>query len=88
MWGWATDLSMLRHAWRRVASNRGGRTAGVDGATVGRIWNGSVSIASSKGFRRSCTLAYLPMIIFWPGSIVCLNLFWLRGEAADVYAPQ
>ncbi|MER9927348.1 reverse transcriptase domain-containing protein [Mesorhizobium sp. M0048] len=30
---------MLRHAWRRVASNRGGRTAGIDGVTVGRIRN-------------------------------------------------
>ncbi|WP_287298072.1 reverse transcriptase domain-containing protein [Mesorhizobium sp.] len=37
MWGWVTDLGMLRHAWRRVASNRGGRTAGIDGMTVGRI---------------------------------------------------
>lgn len=31
---------MLRHAWRRVASNRGGRTAGIDGVTVGRNRNG------------------------------------------------
>jgi hypothetical protein len=37
MWGWLTDLRMLRHAWRRVASNRGRRSAGVDGMTVGRI---------------------------------------------------
>lgn len=37
MWGWLTDLRMLRHAWHRVASNKGGRTAGVDGTTVGRI---------------------------------------------------
>ncbi|NGO55934.1 group II intron reverse transcriptase/maturase, partial [Mesorhizobium camelthorni] len=37
MWGWVTDLRMLRHAWQRVASNRGGRTAGIDGMTVGRI---------------------------------------------------
>jgi group II intron reverse transcriptase/maturase len=40
MWGWVTDLRILRHAWRRVASNRGGRTAGIDGVTVGRIRNG------------------------------------------------
>ncbi|WP_245344319.1 group II intron reverse transcriptase/maturase [Sinorhizobium meliloti] len=40
MWGWVTDLRTLRHAWRRVASNRGGRTAGIDGMTVGRIRNG------------------------------------------------
>ncbi|PTE06571.1 group II intron reverse transcriptase/maturase [Mesorhizobium helmanticense] len=37
MWGWLTDIRTIRCAWRRVASNRGGRTAGVDGMTVGRI---------------------------------------------------
>jgi RNA-directed DNA polymerase len=37
MWGWLTDLRTLRHAWRRVASNRGRRSAGIDGMTVGRI---------------------------------------------------
>lgn len=41
MWGWLTDLRVLRHAWQRVASNKGGRTAGVDGMTVGRIRNRS-----------------------------------------------
>lgn len=39
MWGWLTDPRMLRHAWHRVSSNKGGRTAGVDGMTVGRIRN-------------------------------------------------
>jgi len=37
MWGWLTSQDMLRHAWQRVASNRGGRTPGVDGMTVNRI---------------------------------------------------
>jgi RNA-directed DNA polymerase len=37
MWGWLTDTRTLRCAWRRVASNRGKRSAGVDGITVGRI---------------------------------------------------
>jgi RNA-directed DNA polymerase len=37
MWGWLIDLRTLRCAWRRMASNRGARTAGVDGMTVGRI---------------------------------------------------
>ena len=41
MWGWLTDLRVLRHAWHRVASNKGGRTAGVDGMTVERIRNRS-----------------------------------------------
>ena len=39
MWGWVTDLRVLHHAWQRVASNRGGRTAGIDRVTVGRIRN-------------------------------------------------
>ena len=37
MWGWLTRHDMLHHAWQRVASNRGGRTPGVDGMTVNRI---------------------------------------------------
>lgn len=37
MWGWMTNIHTLRCAWQRVASNRGRRTAGVDGITVGRI---------------------------------------------------
>ena len=37
MWGWLTDIRTLRCAWGRVSSNRGARTAGVDGITVGRI---------------------------------------------------
>lgn len=40
MWGWVTDLRVLRHAWQRVASNRGRRTAGIDGMTMGRLRNG------------------------------------------------
>ena len=37
MWGWLTDIRTLRCAWLRVASNRGARTAGVDGMTVRHI---------------------------------------------------
>jgi retron-type reverse transcriptase len=37
LWGWMTDIRTLRCAWRRVASNKGKRSAGVDGMTVGRI---------------------------------------------------
>lgn len=37
MWGWLTDPRMLRQAWRHVASNRGARSAGVDGTTVESI---------------------------------------------------
>lgn len=34
LWNWLTDPRSLRLAWRRVASNRGARTAGVDKVTV------------------------------------------------------
>ena len=37
MWGWLIDIRTLRCAWRRMASNLGARTAGVDRMTVGRI---------------------------------------------------
>lgn len=37
LWNWVTDPRNLRCAWRQIASNRGARTAGVDGMTVGRI---------------------------------------------------
>jgi RNA-directed DNA polymerase len=34
LWNWVTDPRNLRLAWRRVASNRGARTAGPDKVTV------------------------------------------------------
>ena len=34
MWNWVTDPRNLRLAWRRVASNRGARSSGVDKVTV------------------------------------------------------
>jgi RNA-directed DNA polymerase len=37
LWGWLTDDRMIRHAWRRVSTNKGKRSAGVDGITVDRI---------------------------------------------------
>jgi group II intron reverse transcriptase/maturase len=37
LWNWVTDLRTLRLSWQRVASNRGARSAGVDGLTVRRI---------------------------------------------------
>lgn len=37
MWNWVIHPCNLRLAWRRVASNRGARSAGVDGLTVKRI---------------------------------------------------
>ena len=37
MWNWVTDPRNLRCAWRRVASNLGKRTPGIDGETVESI---------------------------------------------------
>lgn len=37
LWNWVTDLRNLRVAWRRVSSNKGKRTPGIDGKTVGSI---------------------------------------------------
>jgi retron-type reverse transcriptase len=39
LWGLVTDPRNLRMALARVASNRGRRTAGVDGITVARLTN-------------------------------------------------
>ena len=41
LWGIMTDPRNLRIAFGRVSRNRGSRTAGVDGVTVGRILHGS-----------------------------------------------
>ena len=37
LWGWLTDPRMIRHSWRRVASNKGKRSSGIDGITVKHI---------------------------------------------------
>ncbi|HEY0522828.1 MAG TPA: group II intron reverse transcriptase/maturase [Stellaceae bacterium] len=37
LWNWVTDPRNLRCAWRRIARNKGRRTAGVDGVTVANI---------------------------------------------------
>jgi RNA-directed DNA polymerase len=37
LWNWITDIRNLRCAWRRIALNKGRRTAGVDGMTVAGI---------------------------------------------------
>lgn len=43
LWGLITDPRNLRTAFVRVARNKGRRTAGVDGVTVGRVLNGEVN---------------------------------------------
>jgi RNA-directed DNA polymerase len=37
LWNWVTDPRNLRNAWRRIARNKGKRTPGIDGETVGSI---------------------------------------------------
>ena len=37
LWNWITDIRSLRCAWDRVARNKGKRTPGIDGKTVGSI---------------------------------------------------
>lgn len=37
LWNWITDPRNLRCAWHRVAANKGKRTPGIDGNTVGSI---------------------------------------------------
>jgi len=37
LWNWVIDPRNLRCAWHRVASNRGRRTSGIDGVTVGSV---------------------------------------------------
>lgn len=37
LWNWFTDPRNLRCAWQRIAANKGKRSAGVDGITVGKI---------------------------------------------------
>src|SRR6516162_7516421 len=37
LWNWITDLRNLRCAWRKIATNQGRRTAGIDGMTVAGI---------------------------------------------------
>ena len=37
LWNWITDIRNLRCAWWRVSRNKGKRTPGIDGQTVGSI---------------------------------------------------
>lgn len=40
MWNWITDPRNLRRAWQTVATNKGRRSAGIDGVTVRSIQKG------------------------------------------------
>jgi RNA-directed DNA polymerase len=51
LWNWVTDPRNLRCAWRRIASNKGARTAGVDGKTVASICTATGREAFLQGLR-------------------------------------
>ncbi len=52
LWGWLTDARMIRHAWRRVSTNKGKRSAGVDGITVDRVRQRIGEQAFLEGIRK------------------------------------
>lgn len=49
LWNWVTDPRNLRCAWRTVATNKGHRTAGIDGVTVRAIQNGAGGVETFLG---------------------------------------
>ena len=51
LWNWLTDIRNLRCAWRRVAQNKGKRTPGIDGETVGSIRRASGEAAYLETLR-------------------------------------
>jgi len=51
LWNWITDPRNLRCAWRHIATNKGKRTPGVDGETVGSIRRGKGESAFLNGVR-------------------------------------
>src|SRR4029078_7748022 len=63
LWGLITDPRNLRLAFARVASNRGGRTSGVDGITVRRVLETGVEafVAQLRSDLRSGGDPPLPM---------------------------
>ena len=52
LWNWATDPHNLRIAWRTVATNKGKRTSGIDGKTVGSIQRELGEVKFLEGLRR------------------------------------
>lgn len=59
MWNWITDPRNLRQAWRRVACNRGKRSAGIDRMTVARIRPRSACNDFRRRFGSKCARAQI-----------------------------
>jgi RNA-directed DNA polymerase len=61
LWNWVTNPRNLRCAWRHIATNKGKRTPGVDGETVGSIRRDKGEAAFLDGLRRELrTDSYRP----------------------------
>ena len=67
LWGLITDPRNLRLAFARVASNRGGRTSGVDGITVRRVLETGVEafVAQARSDLRSDAYRPMPVRRVW-----------------------
>jgi len=67
LWGLITDPRNLRLAFVRVASNRGGRTSGVDGVTVRRVLEDGIEtfVAQTRLDLRSGAYRPLPVRRVW-----------------------
>ena len=55
LWGWLTDSRTIRDVWRRISTNKGKRSAGVDGITVEYIrkWIGEHGLLDLL-YQRDC----------------------------------
>jgi retron-type reverse transcriptase len=67
LWGLITDPRNLRLAFARVASNRGRRTAGVDGITVRRVLEDGIEtfVAQTRLDLRSGVYRPMPVRRVW-----------------------
>ena len=52
LWGWFTNPCNLRCAWQRISTNKGNRTPGIDGKTVGSIRRDEGEVAFVDALRR------------------------------------
>jgi retron-type reverse transcriptase len=59
LWGWLTDSRTIHHAWRRISTNKGKRSAGSMGSLWSTSGSGSVSRSSSMGYGPNCTQAHI-----------------------------
>ena len=70
LWNWVTDIRNLRYAWNRVARNKGKRTPGIDGITVGSVMRdmGVITFLKEKGFSLRLKNISTPSSFSWLSS--------------------